>query len=96
MKTFIFNKETLKIELHFDKCDYLALSEEQKSQLKGTFLWSSKGGCWVSRAKEPNLFWAKKTATELGFEKGETVGERLTFAEQIEKFPALQRTINHS
>lgn len=85
MKQYVFNKETLKIELHFDKCDYLALSEEQKSQLKGAFLWSSKGSCWVSRAKEPNLYWAKKIATELGFEKGESVGERLTFAEQVEK-----------
>ena len=85
MKQYLFNKETTKIELHFEKCEYLALTDEQKSKLKSAFLWSNKGGCWVSRAKEPNLYWAKKTAKELGFEQGESVGERLSFAEQVER-----------
>jgi len=85
MKQYLFNKATLKIELHFEKEEYLALGEEQKRKLKSSYLWSSKGGCWVSRAKEPNLYWARKTAEELGFEKGADIGERLTYAEQVER-----------
>lgn len=32
MNNYIFNLETTKIELHFDKCDYNALSEQQKAR----------------------------------------------------------------
>jgi phage shock protein A len=82
---YIFNKETLKIELHFDKADYDNLTEEQKSKLKSNFLWSNFNKCWVSRAKEPNLYFAKQTAKELGFTEMEAVGERLTYEEQLER-----------
>ena len=85
MKNYVFNNETTKIELHFDKADYMSLSVEQKDKLKSAFLWSNKGGCWVSRAKEPNLWRAREIAKGLGFEKGDDVGKRLTFAEQVER-----------
>ena len=85
MKTYIFNLETKKIELHFEKAEYLALSETEKKDLKSNFLWSSKAGGWVSRAIEPNLWKAKQVAKALGFTEEERTGERLSFAEQVER-----------
>lgn len=84
-RTYIFNLETTKIELHFEKAEYDALSAEQKQMLKSTFLWSNYGKCWVSRAKEPNLWSAKEVAKKLGFAEEQREGERLSFAEQVER-----------
>lgn len=84
-KTYIFNLETTKIELHFEKAEYDALSVEQKQTLKSAFLWSNYGKCWLSRAKEPNLWRAKEVAKKLGFTEEKREGERLTYAEQIER-----------
>jgi len=82
-----FNAETLKIELHFEKCDYLALSDKQKSDLKSAFLWSNFGKCWVSRAKSPATYYAERIAESLGFDVKtlETVGEALTHGERQEQ-----------
>ena len=85
MKQAIFNRETLKIELHFDKADYIALTDAERAKIKSAFLWSRGGGCWVSRAKEPNLWEAKQIAENLGFDGITKEGERLTFAEQVER-----------
>lgn len=85
MKQYIFNLETTKIELHFEKSEYAALTADQKADLKSAFLWSRTGGCWVSRAKEPNLWWAKKIAAKLGFTEEQRQGERLSFSEQVER-----------
>lgn len=84
-KAYIFNLETTKIELHFDKSEYNSLSSEQKNSLKSAFLWSRSGSCWVSRAKEPNLWNAKRVAEDLGFTEEQRSGERLTYAEQVER-----------
>lgn len=84
-RAYIFNLETTKIELHFEKSEYDALSDEQKSNLKSAFLWSRSGNCWVSRAKEPNLWRAKQVAKALGFTEEQRSGERLTYAEQVER-----------
>lgn len=83
--TYIFNLETTKIELHFDKADYQSLSNEQKKSLKSAFLFSGKNKCWVSRAKEPNLWRAKQVAAKLGFTAEQREGERLTYEEQLER-----------
>ena len=80
----MFNLETLKIELHFEKSEYQAMSEKNKKELKSGYLWSNYSGCWVSRAKEPNLWRAKRIAETLGFTEEVRQGERLTFAEQVE------------
>lgn len=57
MNSYIFNLETTKIELHFDKAEYDALTDEQKKEIKSNFLWSNRGKCWVSRAKwRPGLY----------------------------------------
>lgn len=85
MNQYIFNLETTKIELHFDKADYDALSDAQKRELKGAYLWSNRGKCWVSRAKEPNLWRAKEIAKKLGFTVEQREGERLTYTEQLER-----------
>jgi hypothetical protein len=85
MRNYIFNLETTKIELHFEKSEYDSLTDEQKNRLKGAFLWSKRGNCWVSRAKEPNLYRAKEVAKELGFTEEQREGEWLSFAEQLER-----------
>lgn len=85
MKYYIFNLETTKIELHFEKSEYNALSEAQKAELKSAFLWSNYGKCWVSRAKEPNLWRAKEVARKLGFTEEQREGERISFAEQQDR-----------
>lgn len=84
-KTYILNRETGKIELHFEKSEYDALPEDKKRLLKSNYLFSGKLKTWVSRAKFPNLYCAKSAAKELGFTEGEKVGERLSYAEQMEK-----------
>lgn len=85
MKQYIFNLETTKIELHFEKSEYNALTAEQKAGLKSAFLWSRTGSCWVSRAKEPNLWRAKQIAAKLGFTEERRQGERLSFSKQVER-----------
>jgi len=85
MDNYIFNKETLKIELHFEKSQYDAIPDALKKELKSAFLWSNAGKCWVSRCKEPNLYGAKRTAEKLGFSGREDKGERLSFADQLER-----------
>lgn len=84
MSEYVMNRETGKIELHFDKEDYLALPEEIKKEIKSNFLFSRKIG-WVSRAKFPNLHRAEAVAKKLGLVDGGKVGEQLSFAEQMER-----------
>jgi hypothetical protein len=84
-QNYIFNLETTKIELHFEKSEYDTLSDAQKKLLKSNFLWSRMGHCWVSRCKEPNLYRAKKAARELGFDEETRKGERLSYAGQLER-----------
>ena len=84
-KNYIFNLETGKIELHFDKAEYMALSAEQKKLIKSNFLFSRYSSAWVSRCKEPNLYRARKVAEQLGFTQEKRTGERLSFAEQVER-----------
>ena len=82
---FIVNRETGKLELHFDKADYDALTVTQKQAIKGAFVWGRKSGCWISRCKEPHLWSAKRVAESLGLADGGKTGERLSFAEQQQR-----------
>lgn len=82
---YILNKETCKLELHFDKVEYDALTDAQKQSIKGAFLWGSRSGCWISRCKEPNLWSAEKIAKALGLADAGAIGERLSFAAQQER-----------
>lgn len=82
---YAINRETGKLELVFDKSEYMALEESQKSEIKSAFLFSKRIGGWVSRAKEPNLWRAEQVAKKLGAECIGTTGEKLSFAEQMER-----------
>lgn len=84
---YITNKETNKIELHFDKAAYMALDEETKKEIKSACLFSRGGGCWVSRGfvGSWSAINAKKIAEKIGLENAGAEGERLSFAEQMER-----------
>lgn len=84
-RAYIFNLETGKIELHFDKTEYQALPEATKKEIKSNFLFSGRTNAWISRAKEPNLYRAKQVAAKLGFTQEQRSGDRLSFAEQVER-----------
>jgi hypothetical protein len=84
MGKYILNQETQKIELHFDKSEYMALSDEQKKEIKSNFLWSRTASAWVSRSIHyhgRNI----QIAEKLGLENGGKVGERLSYAEELER-----------
>lgn len=85
MKKAVINRETEKLELHFDKADYQSLPAEDKAAIKSCFLWSRTASAWVSRAKWPHTYAAEKLAERLGFDKPEKEGDRLTFAEKVER-----------
>lgn len=82
---YIRNMETGKIELHFDKADYMALSDADKGKIKSNFLFSRKTGAWISRCKFPNLARPERIAKELGMEDGGRTGETLSFGEQMNR-----------
>ncbi len=84
MRNYSKNLETGKIELRFEKSDYMSMPEDQKRQIKSNFLFSGYIGAWVSRSKN-NTWSAENVCKALGatFE-GET-GEKLSFAEQVER-----------
>lgn len=82
---FILNRETGKLELHFTKESYQALDEDVKRKIRSSFLWGRRAGCWISRSKEPNLHYAMRVAQELGLQDAGKIGERLSFAEQMER-----------
>lgn len=82
---YIENKETGKIELHFEKSAYMALDESQKKAIKSNFLFSRYSGAWISRCKFPNLYTPRRVAESLGLTDAGIQGERLTFAEQQER-----------
>ena len=85
---YILNRETGKLELHFDKSSYTALTDEQKADIKSAFLWGRNSGCWISRAKVPNLYAARRCAERIGLADAGETGERLSFAEQMERTQA--------
>ena len=82
---YIRNMETGKIELHFDKEDYMALSADQKQKIKSNFLFGKKTGAWISRCKFPNLCRPEQVAKELGLEDAGRTGEALSFGEQMDR-----------
>ena len=78
------NRETQKLQLIFDKAEYMALPDEKKREIKSNFLFSRTVGGWVSRAKWPNTYYAERTAQSIGAENRGKTGEALSFAEQME------------
>lgn len=82
---FVENKETGKIELHFDKSDYMSLTDTQKAEIKSAFLFSRYSSAWVSRCKFPHLSTPRRIASKLGLTDAGTIGERLSFEAQQER-----------
>lgn len=71
-----------KMELHFDKQKYKNLSDDQKREIKRSFLFSPSRGAWVSRSKysqRDNTSLAQKLGLE---ESGKE--KKLTFQEEID------------
>lgn len=83
-KAYINNLETGKIELHFEKEEYLALSDDLKKEIKSNFLFSKYAGGWVSRSKN-NHYYALKVAQKLGFTEEEIKGERLSYEDELNR-----------
>lgn len=83
-KKYINNLETGKIELHFEKEEYLRLQEEQKKELRGAYLFSGSAKAWVSRSKN-NHYSAIRVAIKLGFTEEEIQGERLSYEEELNR-----------
>lgn len=84
MKQYILNKETGKIQLEFTKAEYQALSESDKKELKSAYLFSGQLKAWVSRSKN-NHYSAIRVAEKLGFSNGGSIGQRLSYAEELER-----------
>lgn len=82
---YILNRGTGKLELHFAKETYMGLTAEQKAAIKSNFLWGRNSGCWISRAKYPGTGYAQRCAESLGLENAGETGERMSFAEQMER-----------
>lgn len=85
MNHYIKNLETGKLELHFEKSTYLSLPEETKKKIKSNFLWSNYAGGWVSRTRGNNTYFAEQIAKEIGLTFNGETGEKLSFAEQVER-----------
>ncbi|OME55408.1 hypothetical protein BSK59_13090 [Paenibacillus odorifer] len=84
MKQYILNKETGKIELSFSKEEYKALSDSDQKEMRRYYLFSGSRKAWVSRSKN-NHYMATQIAIKLGFADGGYMGERLSFAEEVER-----------
>jgi hypothetical protein len=83
MGHYLLNQETQKLELHFTKPEYMALSDGQKAEIKSTFLFSKTAGAWVSRSIH-NHYHPEQIAIKLGLENSGKVGERKSYAEELE------------
>lgn len=80
---YIFNKDTDKIEIYFEKEWYLSLGEYEKAMIKSNFLFSRAGSCWVSRRKFPNIWASEDVCKRLWLEnKGSSGGK--SFEEKMQ------------
>lgn len=85
MGEYFVNKETGKLEMHFEKSEYTALSDDQKREIKSNFLFSRRSGAWVSRCKLPHLYTAERVARSIGLTCTGTGGETISFEESQER-----------
>lgn len=83
-KQYILNLETSKIELRFSKEEYQALTTDEKKSIKSAYLFSGSRSAWVSRSTN-NHYAAIRVAKQLGFTDGGKTGERLSYAEEVDR-----------
>jgi hypothetical protein len=67
------------------KADWMSLPESERDNIKRNCLWSRHRSCWVSRAKRGGSPWLRDILLKNGFEDRGAKGERLTFAESMER-----------
>ncbi|PZM63721.1 DUF3560 domain-containing protein [Paenibacillus dendritiformis] len=84
MKQYVLNRETSKIELRFSKEEYQALTTDEKKAIQRAFLFSGSRSAWVSRSTR-NHYSAIQVAKQLGFTDGGKTGERLSYAEEVDR-----------
>jgi hypothetical protein len=82
---YVKNLESGKLNVFTTKAYYDQLSNDQKKAIKNFCLWSKKMDCWVSKGKAENCGYLKSKLTELQFEDRGTIGERLSFEEQVSR-----------
>ena len=80
---YVVDKYTGKMELHFEKADYLALPDDIKRDIKSYFLFSRQRGAWISKG-QANTWKPQEIAKSLGFEGKGEVGEKVSFAERMQ------------
>ncbi|MCY9763163.1 DUF3560 domain-containing protein [Paenibacillus alvei] len=84
-KQYILNNETSKIELQqFTKEEFQSLTTDEKKAIRRAYLFSGSRSCWVSRSTR-NHYSAIRVAQQLGFTDGGKTGERLSYAEEVER-----------
>lgn len=79
------NQETGKLNVYTTKDFYQQLEPEQKKVLTHYCLWSNKQQCWVSKARADRANYLISQLNTLGFQKKADYGEKLSFAEQINR-----------
>jgi len=82
---YIKNIEDDKLEIHFSKAEYLAMPEDHKKLIKSSCLFSGSRSCWRSRSKIQSAWHIENKLKEWGFEDKGTEGEKLSFAEKVER-----------
>lgn len=82
---FIKNLETGKLNLFTSKEFYTQLDEHDKKDIKRFCLFSRTIGGWVSKAIFERTTYLRQKLISLGFEYKGTQGEKIPFAEKIER-----------
>ncbi|EJW14313.1 DUF3560 domain-containing protein [Paenibacillus alvei] len=83
-KQYFLNLETSKIELQFSKQEYQSLTTDEQKAIRRAYLFSGSRSAWVSRSTQ-NHYSAISVAKQLGFTDGGKMGERLSYAEEVER-----------
>lgn len=84
-KQYILNLETSKIELlHFSKEEYKSLTTDEQKSIRRAYMFAGSRSAWVSRSTK-NHYSAISVAKQLGFTDGGKIGERLSYAEKVER-----------
>lgn len=81
---FVSNLETGKLNIFTTKEFYKSL-EGRDRKVFAMCLWSNNQQCWVSKSKLKNAGYLGTELKRLGFEYRGTVGEKLSFEEQVNR-----------
>ena len=82
---YLINLETGKLNIFSKKEAFESLSAEQRETIRRYCLWSRPQSCWISKAKSENATYLRGCLDRMGFVFKETIGERLSFEQQLER-----------